>query len=248
MGYTHYWNAPAKVTEENLIKAFAAIKLIVKKHRNVLAFEDDQPDKPPMVDLKKGIRFNGIGGCGYETFMVWLGDTGFRFCKTDRQPYDQAVCECLLVLRACIPEFRIRSDGFSMSLKSQEEKIRFDGTWDKAIDEVKGYGFFYRGWISNRREPYCDLGMVLVISGQDGERWFDHEGYEVEKPGGQKMKINFSDSTGEFHRGDVVKGMKRGRVIRKIESSTELVLYGRILSFIIIAWHWICRHTRNIFR
>lgn len=179
MGYTHSWDMPAEVAEENLINAFAAIKMIVKKHKNIIGFEYDQPDKPPMVDIKKGIRFNGMGDDGHETFMILLSDTGSQFCKTAEKPYDQAVCECLLVLRACIPEFRVSSDGFSQSLKSQEEKITFDGTWDQAIDAVKGYGFFYKGWISNKREPYCDLGMVLC--GQDGERWFDHHGYEVEK-------------------------------------------------------------------
>lgn len=173
MGYTHYYDIPASIPKEAIQSAIFEIEDIVKRHSKVLAYECNQPSREPLVSPEKGIHFNGIDEDGHETFVVpWEG--GRQFCKTARKPYDQAVCECLLVLRARIPGFRLSSDGFSSSL----QKAQLDGTWPQAMEAVKKYGLFYRSFISCHRAPYCDLGMILTETGVDGERVFDHDGLE----------------------------------------------------------------------
>lgn len=176
MGYTHYWDKPDEVKKENLARAMDDIKDIVERHKDVLAFEYDERDKPPMVSLKKGIWFNGKGDDGHETFCVFAGGDDWSFCKTASKPYDQAVCECLLVLRSRVPGFRVSSDGFSGYL---EQGVKFKGTWPEAMKAVEKYGLHYEGFISRERTPYCDFGMKLAEDGVDGVRIFDHEGVET---------------------------------------------------------------------
>ena len=177
MGYTHYWDKPKKVTKKNLTRAIEDIKDIVERHKDVLAFECDEVDKAPQVSVKEGIRFNGKGENGYETFCIPISGEACNFCKTARKPYDQAVCECLLVLRARIPGFRVSSDGFSGYL---EQGVKLDGTWPEAMKAVEKYGLHYKGLISRERKPYCDFGMRLTEDGVEGSRFFDHHGEEAD--------------------------------------------------------------------
>ena len=120
------------------------------------------------------IWFNGRGDEGHESFVIERNRTDFAFCKTASKAYDQAVCECLLVLQARIPGFSVRSDGFSGYL---EDPV-LDEAWPAAMAAVKKYGLNYESFVSNERAPYCDMGMKLRIDGEDGEKVFGSDGQE----------------------------------------------------------------------
>lgn len=182
MGYSHYWTVPDVVERVAWNKAMVIVKAIVKKHKALL---DSEP-----VDPAFGVFFDPVHGHG-ETFAVMvkrpdvrrLGTRiglvcGGEYCKTNRLSYDQAVCECLLVLRAYLPGFELDSDGFAARLAEQKESITFDGTWGAAIKAVEAYGLSHEGFVSRERAPFCDLGMKVSIKGVDGVRVFDHNGKE----------------------------------------------------------------------
>ena len=159
--YTHYWSTERcdDRDREGMQRAVPIIREIVKRHRRLLCYELDQIRKAPQVTPEM-VRFNGRGDDGHETFLFDVNG-GWAFTKTSRKPYDLAVCECLLILNAHLPNMTLDSDGFSSSLASQKNGIRFDESWNQAIENVKQYGVHYHGRIKKRRAPYCDLGLVL---------------------------------------------------------------------------------------
>jgi hypothetical protein len=175
MGYTHYWygspledgKVSAKV-KEGWEKAVPAIQNIIKRYADILCYECDEPKRTPLVDVVMGIvHFNGKEDDGYEPFSFNLSrGNEFTFCKTAEKPYDIAVCEVLLVLKAFLPGFRLSSDGFSGNLEKAREAIKrgcgLDGDWDKVIKNVRHfYGIDYGVDIVKEREPYCDMVPVL---------------------------------------------------------------------------------------
>lgn len=95
MGYTHYWNDTKSITPELLD---AARKILAKaQERGIpLAFEYGHPTDPPVAN-SEGIRFNGIGDEGHETFHFQPG-VDFAFCKTACKPYDVAVVAMLATI------------------------------------------------------------------------------------------------------------------------------------------------------
>lgn len=145
MGYTHYWRLK-KDCKKLSNWCVNDIKRIVKKHKDIIQYEDDVKKKSVVKDTL--IRFNGIGKEGHETFYFQVplkpdeyqkfDEKGylFNFCKTARKPYDIVVCEILLVLKAELGNKMIlESDGFSNYTCS------FDGVWSEAIEEVKQMGY-----------------------------------------------------------------------------------------------------------
>ena len=131
MGYTHYWKQEGwnKKDVDGWKAALPTIQEIIKKHSNIIEC-DDGMGTPPVAD-DRTINFNGIGDDSYETFSINSEGSSFKFCKTARRPYDQAVCEVLLVLSAFCPNFKFTSDGIGRDL---------DGTWPDAMEAVKEYG------------------------------------------------------------------------------------------------------------
>jgi hypothetical protein len=95
MGYTHYFTQKRNLKVGEMQAIVAAAEKIIKASTVELAWEYDEPAKPPEL-TKDLIRFNGVGEDGHETF--WLprkrevqdyqtGDSkGFLFCKTARKP------------------------------------------------------------------------------------------------------------------------------------------------------------------
>ncbi len=144
MGYTHYWERPIDITKD-LAKALPNLRDVVARHKDLIAAEENMPDIPAIVSVG-GIRFNGIGEEGHETFYVprvcdSREEARFSFCKTARKPYDIAVCECLLVLLWNCKGFALRSDGIDSDTRD------FDAAWPKALENVKreyGYDFTFR--------------------------------------------------------------------------------------------------------
>jgi hypothetical protein len=169
VGYTSYWNTEKCRTakaKKDFVKALPTVRDIIKRYRDILCFECDEVEKEPEV-TDTSIRFNGRGKNGHETFLISLDDNDpSAFCKTARKPYDIAVCEVLLVLKAFMPKFNLSSDGFSGHLAQQEQCVKLDGAWDQAIANVDSfYRIRFHGEIVNRREPYCD--MEPIFDGKD---------------------------------------------------------------------------------
>ena len=77
----------------------------------------DQPDRAAEI-TDSCIRFNGRGSDGHETFSFEPESSGC--CKTAHKPYDLAVCEVLLALKAHLSSMELTSDGFAANLADQK--------------------------------------------------------------------------------------------------------------------------------
>lgn len=133
MGYTHYFELKAELTED----ALNDIKAVLKTYNRILrVYREDAG----------GINLNGIGSDAYETFAVLPHRE--EFCKTAKKPYDLPVCEILLILKHHYKEsFNLDSDGFWVS-REQYEKKELDGHWNEALQNVKkrfGYTVLVEG-------------------------------------------------------------------------------------------------------
>ncbi len=163
MGYTSYWrgNRCNEQDEKGYHLALPLIQKILERHKDIVCYEHDQPDRPPIADIQE-IRFNGKGEDGHETFCFTSQTPKFAFCKTARKPYDIVVCECLLVLKACMPNLIMSSDGFSDNLPSDGEEPTLDGMWMLAIENVRNhFNIDYRVEITKQRPPYCDMEPIF---------------------------------------------------------------------------------------
>lgn len=97
MGYTHYWDVSANITDEawekfcNFVKA--AIKVTKHEGTPIVGWDSEHGTPPEVSDER--VAFNGLVESGHETFCVDReGDEGFGFCKTARKPYDALVVAC----------------------------------------------------------------------------------------------------------------------------------------------------------
>ena len=96
MGYTHYWKV--KEVEQNKWDMFVEdLKQVFSAGSYPIAYDYDS-EQPPKLD-ETGVRFNGIGDDGHETFMLVNEDYSFDFCKTARKPYDLPVCIALTLAK-----------------------------------------------------------------------------------------------------------------------------------------------------
>lgn len=110
MGYTHYWRSGriSKAAWASIEKDSAAL---LAASPVKLAFEYDEPTKPPICDDKQ-IRFNGVGKEGHETFWLAASPQDFEFCKTASKPYDLIVVAILAVAAEYAGEsIQVSSDG-----------------------------------------------------------------------------------------------------------------------------------------
>ena len=109
MGYTHYWNE-VKVQPE-IWKAFVKLAKKAADASSIrIAWEFDETSKKPEFNAK-GIRFNGCGDNGHETFVLRPNGSGFNFCKTAEKPYDEIVVSILILAAKYLPGFSWSSDG-----------------------------------------------------------------------------------------------------------------------------------------
>lgn len=144
MGYTHYWKrTKTKLTEVNLIDLRGQLEITLDRYKNIIQYDSDIAQSPELyIDWKNMIvciRFNGINNNAHETFMI--NHENNNFCKTARKPYDQAVCECLLIYHH-YKILSIDSDGFSnytenkykVGDKMLDDDI--DGKWFDALQYV----------------------------------------------------------------------------------------------------------------
>ena len=145
MGYTHYFKIGDKRATETMPKAAEIIKDIFKTFPEVSkCLKGGDGYGEPIIDDNR-IIFNGDAEKyeDYETFCINTRDLGFHFCKTARQPYDLAVCLCLIVLRDTLKVrigfrnyrgvFKFKSDGQFMNGKEDNGRITpCEKNWAKA--------------------------------------------------------------------------------------------------------------------
>lgn len=167
MGYTHYHPHTSK--REFFSKGHIAQLRKVLDYwweKGVICYAYDQPNDPPFINSKE-IRFNGkgvvtgthkgkkvweIGDNAHETFVFNLRhNTGTEypnswFCKTARKPYDQCVCEILILLREFLGEtLDLGSDGDIFPRRDPRDEFAqydsFEEEWKPAWDRLKAEGF-----------------------------------------------------------------------------------------------------------
>ena len=136
MGYTHYWTRPTELDAKKFTE-FANIVRTILDHlpeqtrsaggyygEAPLALAGPEGTGPAQVD-EQSVAFNGAGQFAHETFALERVFTPWHrrqapgpdgrwgaFCKTDRKPYDLAVCAALIALRRVFgPEVTVQTDG-----------------------------------------------------------------------------------------------------------------------------------------
>jgi hypothetical protein len=120
LGYTHYYCRPQELDQETFNKAIKDCKSVIEASKIPVAFEFDDPNKPPELSEDQ-LHLNGVDSDGHETFVIPKYFCGrivdgdcFDFCKTSRKPYDLVVMVCLVVFKHHFGDkFVVRSDGYS---------------------------------------------------------------------------------------------------------------------------------------
>jgi|TARA_R100000482_G_scaffold122771_2_gene71191 hypothetical protein len=129
MGYTHYWEQPEGVIDE---ERWSNLCNDIKKITDDVDWELLQIDvnmgpehiviegPHEWVSLRRDVRV-----ASYRKPKT----TAFNFCKTARKPYDYIVVACLLALKYNIPETALSSDGYPSEwedgLNHFEERMGF---------------------------------------------------------------------------------------------------------------------------
>lgn len=123
MGYTHYWDTKNIKIEGNIFSksfvknAIAVIKEVMKTC-DIEYFDETSEEytlltAPSQIILSNGIAFNGNGDLGHESFVLDFEKTEFtfNFCKTNRKPYDIAVCAVLILAKLDQSNLYVSTDG-----------------------------------------------------------------------------------------------------------------------------------------
>jgi len=128
MGYAHSFKQFKEPTLEQWNELTTAFKKVVENLPAAsetagcyypgwpinLQYEYDDPS-PLQIDGEE-IRFNGAWDYGHETFSVPRvpldDDCSSMYCKTNRKPYDFAVCAALILVEKFAPDcYEVSSDG-----------------------------------------------------------------------------------------------------------------------------------------
>jgi hypothetical protein len=111
MGYTHYLQPKKKTTKAQFKNIVADVKKIENHLQQIrLALYDGLGQYKGVVYRDDYFAFNGSGDKGHETFYFDL-TKDFKFCKTNRKPYDIAVCMVMIAIKEHVKTIRISSDG-----------------------------------------------------------------------------------------------------------------------------------------
>ena len=151
--YTHYLRFNKAVAKRKFSKASADIKKafeLIKAECPNIVIKDGWGENEPQID-ENAICFNGDASKeeDYETFGVRVGDEGFNFCKTARQPYDVYVCVACLILKehfgddVCLTSDGIGKDhtngGVDLNLLLGGNRYSIDDDWQKPIEIYKKF-------------------------------------------------------------------------------------------------------------
>jgi hypothetical protein len=119
VSYTHYYEIkdaksdewkeawPQLIQDAQKIVDAADVQIVGPDGDEYEPGEENIP--PAIIDVKKGIKLNGIGtDNGHEPFILSLKDQR-TFCKTARRSYDVVVCCILLRAYTLVPKkFKLR--------------------------------------------------------------------------------------------------------------------------------------------
>jgi len=127
MGYTHYVTRRKRLPLATFTLAVEDCRRVVEALCQEKGFtvQYDRDDPRPPLFGPDSIRFNGEGDHGHETFVIdrvyqpdddqskpARGEGWFEFTKTNRKPYDSAVCACLIVFHHHFGKwYSVSSDG-----------------------------------------------------------------------------------------------------------------------------------------
>lgn len=125
MGYTHSFAAIQPIEMGKWLKITEAFEQVIKNLPDTSSsaggYFADKPlrlkkeydvEASPVLSSEE-IRFNGAGEYGHETFLlIRRARNESSYCKTNRKPYDLAVCAALILTHKFAPGHRaISSDG-----------------------------------------------------------------------------------------------------------------------------------------
>jgi hypothetical protein len=119
MGYTHYWKK-LKFSESGWNALCDSTSCLLRSLPANVKVENDNGTDDPMVGAV--IRFNGVESQAHETFLVERFSREFEFCKTNRKPYDLAVCSVLILVSLYAEGGEISSDGLGETYTDSEWK------------------------------------------------------------------------------------------------------------------------------
>lgn len=148
MGFTQYFPHKAKLNPAKFKKASLDCKKIVEAlvAKGLCEVQYEYDDNRPPVFADNLVRFNGAGeDQGGETFLVSSehgehcgrvrpDGTCFNFCKTYRNPYDLAVCACLIVF-----QHHLGKRAFPVGSDALDNEAHWPAA-RKQCQEVLGYG------------------------------------------------------------------------------------------------------------
>ena len=122
MGYTSYWKK-LKFSESGWKGLCDMAGCLLRSLPENVKVENDYDPESPMIDMEGGkIRFNGVGDLSHETFLLERKSRDFEFCKTNRKPYDLAVCGVLILTSLYADGGEISSDGLGETYTDSEWK------------------------------------------------------------------------------------------------------------------------------
>jgi hypothetical protein len=156
MGYTHYWRRKPTLDSNNFLDFSKDIIKIVQGVGMLLAYEYDEPTRPPQIDGDL-IRFNGVGKDGHETFYFEReantkyqkpGENEiFSFCKTAQKPYDLMVTAALIAAK--------HHFGIDIKVSSDGEDTDWEPT-RKLCQNALGYGDKFHITVNQNRDRYLE--------------------------------------------------------------------------------------------
>lgn len=119
MGYTHYFSK-LKFSKSGWKSLCDATRKVIEALPEKVKVKNDKRTDDPMVGAV--IRFNGVGFLSHETFLIERTSREFEFCKTNRKPYDLAVCSVLILASLYADGGEISSDGLGETYTDSEWK------------------------------------------------------------------------------------------------------------------------------
>lgn len=157
MGYTHYWGFKGKVAPKDLkdgkekfatasARVVRAVNLLQEKGVVELA---GGSGRGPVIINENEILFNGKGAESCESF--WIGVNVHNiwdgFCKTERLPYDIAVCLTLLIFKDVFgDDFSYSSDGVTKESIIDPEHLEYwkSINWEPKVEDewLAAYKFY----------------------------------------------------------------------------------------------------------
>ena len=146
MGYTSYWKK-LKFSKSGWNALCDATSCLLRSLPENVKVENDNGTDDPMVGAV--IRFNGVGELSHETFLLERMSREFEFCKTNRKPYDLAVCSVLILVSLYAEGGEISSDGLGETYTDSEWKDAWEfvsGTIPEVTANLEETFKLFREW------------------------------------------------------------------------------------------------------